>query len=223
MSLLYVGAQTTETDTVNDLVVSLPSGLQQGDLVIVIAMTRNSTNDIWSEGGGTWTKIADLLSTDTRSTNFAAFYKFMGSSPDTTVTISQDGAAAGMAAIAAAYRGNNATVLDATTVTATGINSSDADPPAIVTQTNKAWVVAAGAASNSGTPSLTAPSGYTNATLYDIGVTNGLLFLASREMATAGSENPGAFTSSTSSLSDSWCAASIAIRPAVESKWLWAA
>lgn len=215
MAISFVGSQTSDASAVNDLVVLLPAGLQQGDLVVVIGVQRNTTNDLWSEGSGTWTKDADLFSSDSRVSNFAAFHKVMGATPDSSVTISQDGSAAGMCGVASAYRGvDQTTPLDAAVTTATGINSSEANPPSITTVTDNAWVVACGGSSTGASPTLGAPTGYSNATMVKAANTNACLYIASKAITPAGAEDPGNFTNSTTGASDSWEACSFALRPA---------
>lgn len=216
MAITPVSAGSADAPTTNDLVVDLSgAGLQQGDFVVVVCVERNTTDDTWSEGGGTWTLEADLFSTDNRVSNTGVFSKVMGATPDSSVTIHQAGAAAGMGAAWAAYRGVDATTPhDAATTTAAGANTGQADPPSITTVTNNALVIAVGAGSSGSGPTLGAPSGYNGDSLHGAANTNAWCGIASKEVASAGAENPGIFSVSPDSNFNSWEAATIALRPA---------
>lgn len=105
--------------------------------------------------------------------------------------------------------GQNSTLQDATATTATGGNGSGAaDNASITTVTNNALVIAIeGQYNGSGSP--TAPSGYTNVASNSFSSSS--VGMASIVKATAGAENPAAWTTGSSS---HWSAVTVAIRPA---------
>lgn len=121
--------------------------LQQNDLVIIsYANDSQGTNqDLAAEGPAGWTLETELFSNDTHAVNFAVWWKFMGATPDTSVTL-PDGVTGsdGCAATIHAFRGvNTTTPRDATTVTAAGTNTPHPDPPAITPTTTNALIYVA--------------------------------------------------------------------------------
>lgn len=92
--IYQVGIRTTSTSTS----ITLPSNLQQGDIVIVASVSDNASQT--SPSG--WTSI---YSSTLNSTQSKAMYKIMGSTPDTSLS----GLASSSAHIAVAFRNVNAT------------------------------------------------------------------------------------------------------------------
>lgn len=224
MALSFVGYNSASGNSA-DLNISLTaltggsgSTALEGDIVI-------AANGIVTNAGGVagittsgYTSIVAVSVVDTNRTGLAVAYKVMGATPDTTVTVKGSGDATRAAnGVVHVWRNINSTPIDVTTTTATGTNSGVPNPPSITPTTSGAIVVVVGAsAQNSGgTPS--APTGYTNlkGSSSDPGGTAGLLGIASKAW-TSGAEDPGTFGGFESHTADSWCAASIALRPAAD-------
>jgi Na+/melibiose symporter-like transporter len=113
------------------------------------------------------------------------------------------------------WRNPNSTQLDVTANTRTDSSGGIPDCPAITTVTDKAIVLAVGAAAGSGTYALngfTVPSGMTNFFQDTISNIAGVA-IASYLQTTAGAYNPPAFGGGNSSSSCTYCAATLAIRP----------
>lgn len=213
MAITHVNVANSQATGATQIVHTLPASLATGDVVVVGVSASGSTDLTFTEPGGTWTPIADLYSDDGRDTNFGVFLKVMGAVPDTDVTISV-GATANLGAISTAKRGvDTTTPLDVASVTATGINTPDADPGSITPVTNGAEVIVLGSWGRAdGT--ITFPSGYTNTTSRQVAGGGTACALGSKNIATAGPEDPGIFDLSTGDTSDAWAAVTVALRPA---------
>jgi hypothetical protein len=185
--------------------------------VIACVAFRDSTNRNISCTTSGYTEIADLFSnSNSNEAQLGVYYKVL-STAETSVGFGL-GVAAEQASFAVhVWRGQNATPIDATTTTATGIGTtSRPDPPSITTATNGAVVVAVAAQAANTANSLTTPtvsSGMENffqsAVLNRIGIA-----IESIARPTAGAYNPAAFGGFSTSAENGWCAATIAIRPA---------
>lgn len=118
-------------------------GLQQGDLVLSLGglVTANATTNALPSGWNWVTTIANSISNGT----FTVGYKFMGSSPDTSITITGDGVGTSGASLTAiAFRGVDPnTPFDVTPTEAAGTTGAP-DPPSITPATSGAAIVAIG-------------------------------------------------------------------------------
>jgi hypothetical protein len=220
MAITFVGSaeRSTTTASANYAIDLTGLGLQQGDLVIVatgFTSTSNLNAGVTSSG---WTEVCDLYSDDSRDSNLAVCYKVMGSTPDTSVTcIASTAGGNSSCSVVQAFRGvDTTTPLDATTTTATGINTGVPNSPSITPTTSGAWVVVAGGGSSVGVDNaVTAPSGYSNQA--DISADGGNAFtvgMASKAW-TSGAEDPAVWTNWTDDgATESFCAATLALRPA---------
>lgn len=125
-----------------------PLGLKENDLVMYsVAVARDGTGepDITTTG---YTNIVDkLLSDDTEDALISVWYKFMGSTPDTSVVSPATGDNGdSVVANVRVYRNVNTTnPIDVTTTTAVRINSLIPQPPSITTATDNTKVVVYGA------------------------------------------------------------------------------
>lgn len=191
----------------------LPVGTAEGDVAIALAMSSQASDVDCTETGGTWTQLFDLYQDGSANdTNFAGFYKVMGASPDTTVTLKGRTSNGGILGLVAVFRGvDTTTPLDAAVTTAGAADAGDPDAPSITTVTDGAWVIACGGCSDPDAVT-NPPTDYTN--LVDVQQTVRNCMLATREIASAGPEDPGAFADITADADDSWCAATVALRPA---------
>ncbi len=214
----FAGGTTDRTITLTSLTGGLASAPAGGDLVIVYFGTGSNTDRNLVVSG--YTEVAELYSNDVYDTNLVAAYKFMGGTPDTSVTLTggtgstSDG---GAVAVQVWRNVNPVTPLDVTSTTATGINSVLCDPPAITPTTTGSIIVSGGAGAHDNdegaetysssdlTAFISDGSGDTNA------VTIGLGYKA----WTSGSFNPAQFTfSAGDDTSFSWAAVTLALRPA---------
>jgi hypothetical protein len=199
--------------------------LQQNDIVVV-TMCRASTSDLSAastspSAGQSYTLVgSDLYSDSGFDANFSVNYKFMGATPDTTVTLPGTGGG-GMAVTVFAFRGvNTTTPLDVAATTASGVNTTTHDPPAITPTTAGALISVhvGGAGSALGSAAYALPGDLSSTTNeFRTKAANGSGSGASgvgtglKKDWSSGSFDPTAWTAG---LSSSWVAMTIAWRPA---------
>lgn len=185
----------------------------EGDLVILGFVSCGSGDinlQITTPTG--YTEATELFSTDTYPTNLAVYYKLQSATPDTSITI-PDTALYSEASIAYVLRGvDQTTPLDVALTSVTGGNSGIIDPSAITPITNNSLIVVIGGSSFGGATA-TPPTGYTNSYSQQNG-TSAMCVIASKLLATAGVENPGAWSGLSSDASTAWASVTLAIRPA---------
>lgn len=194
---------------------NLPAGTTTDDIVIVaIACDANLS----ATGGITTSGYTTISRPSVDNPGYQVAYKVMGGSPDTTVTV-DDEASVGRDEVVMiqVWRGvDTGTPIDATATLANG-NSGDPDCASITTVTNGALVIAIGLVDDDDAAgTITAPSGYTNLSDHDVGAGDGTtgatVMMSSKEVATAGAEDPGAYV--VTGGDDFWRAVTIALRPA---------
>ena len=139
-------------------------------------------------------------------------YKKMGATPDTVINFDQ-GAHEDTAGVLQVWRGQDTTTPeDATPTTASG-GSGNPDCPSITTNTANALVFAIGFLDDDKVAaSVTAPSGYSNLLAHQpTSADNATIMIASKEVASAGAEDPAAFGGPGN---DAWVAVTFALRQA---------
>lgn len=190
-----------------------------GDYVVIGVATGSVTSTqaaSWTMSGtiaGSIPRLTNLYSNDTRDTNMAVFAFFVPAGGlDSTFDMS--GVVTDILEIVGAiYRGVHATTpQDAALTTATGINTDRPAPPSITTVTANAKVVAFYGGAQGAATAYTAPGNMTN--------WNGgrslpsIAYIADADKTTPGAFTPAAATGGENSASDSWCAVTMALRPA---------
>lgn len=227
MAIQYVGGFASNavlasyTVSLTALTGGIGSAVQAGDLVIVTSGWSSAANgNPGITSPATHTEVADLYANATNDGNMAMSYFIAASTPPTSITVT--GTTDNSVVSLMVFRGvDQTTPIDATTTTATGTTGFDPDPPAITPVTTGAAVVIGGllaAGATIGTPTYTAPTGYTIGPVgvkmnsvtrssfammaYKLGVTGGV------------AENPGILDTNFTSGSMTWCAATMALRPA---------
>lgn len=224
MTISFVDVETNTVANGGNLTLTLSNlaGLQEDDFVLIAvsnAMLADRTMAASLNDKG-WTPLADLYSDDTFDANLGVFAKFMGPTPDTSVTmVGNAGANDGNAGVAMAFRGVDKTrPFDVLPTTATGTNTGNADPPSITPSgASGVWTVIAGAVGNSTqSGSYTLPTGYTtNPGVAQGGDTNDSMAFLGYNSSPSNPENPGTLSfSGSDSTSWAWAACTIALRPA---------
>ncbi len=214
MSLTFVGSGSAQETGGNDVTLSLPGEIAEGDVVYVAVMTvrgSGSTDiDVAMTTAG-YTELADIFSDDTEDTHLGVFRKVMGAVPDTTAVVTGSGDANDVVAVFHVWRGADPTTPeDVSAGTASSTNGGTPNPPAVTTFTNGAVVLAIGGSTEPDFVS-TAPTGYSN--LVDLQAGNTNVMMSSKVITTAAAEDPGAYTEVVGDVSDSWAAVTVAIRP----------
>lgn len=216
MALSLRGSATGHGESAAAVTVNLPGGTTTDDVVIV-GWSVESTSDLnLSLTTSGYTELADLYADDTDDTNLGVYRKIMGGTPDSTVVGPNVGNGSKAMVVHVWTGADTTTPEDATTTTATGIDTQYPDPASITTATDNAVVVVV-AGNPSQDDTVTAPSGYTNsiAVASTTGGADCSAYMASKAVASAGAENPGAW-GAMGGADATWCwaAATVAIRPA---------
>jgi hypothetical protein len=212
----FVGYVATDSGSLDltSLTGGIDTAAREDDLVIVVTGGSDNTNEDQTCDTPGFVELADLRADATLDAQMGVFWKKMTSTPDTSV--SADANSNWNTYVALVFRGQDlSTPFDATLTTATGTGSAAADAPSITTVTNEACVVAIGVGTVRD-DAVTAPSGYTDAVAkqHNNASATVSIWAARKTVAVAGAENPAAWSDVTAAGSGSWCAVTLAIRPA---------
>jgi hypothetical protein len=211
MAIELVGSTTAAASgslSLTSLTGGIASAPAEGDIVFaVVAGSNSSDQDIAITG---YTEVADLYANSTGfDTNLGVFWKVMGSTPDTSVTIPS---LSNVRAVVYVLRGvDTTTPMDATRTTVTRTNTGIPDPASITSVTANAMILIASATSAFGV--YVAPSGFSNTVKRESAEMN--VLVSSKIKVTAGADNPGIWTGIDEDESVFSCASvTMALRPA---------
>lgn len=219
MALSFVGFAENSATNGGAVTVTLPGGVQEGDVVYACQAIGDLTDLALAMTTGGYTDLAtELFADDTNNVNLEAYRKIMGSTPDSTYQVGGGGGTdASVVSVCHVWRGaDQLTPEDVAPEVATGINAANPVPAAITPVTTGAAVILIGASSISDTAT-TPPTGYTNEVEINAADTEpATVSMVSKEGLTGGvQEAPAAFTGFTTSTSEAWAAITIAVRPFV--------
>lgn len=225
-AISFVGSCSNRSSNGEDVTVTLPGGMQQNDLVLIAYAIGDddAINHNMSMATAGYTEIADLYADDGDEANLGVYRKFMGATPDTTATANGLGLGdSSTAAVCMVFRGvDTTTPLDVTPTTATGLNTSNANPPSLNhNNPDGVWIViAGGSGQDDGTNCVyTFPTGYTTnaVTIASTDTVDAIAGLGYRNSGISDPEDPGLMTNSTctSDASDAWAAVTMALRPTI--------
>jgi hypothetical protein len=208
----YTVASGTGTE-----VKSLPGTRQDGDFVLcILAVDATVTNS--SGGGGiigASSGYTELFNPGVGDPGGSICWKQLGASPDAAITIYRHSSAVQAIALQI-WRGVDAVTPIGTNMPGlTGGGSGDPDPPAYTTATdNELRVVLGFLDDDDAAAGASAPGGYTNFLAADTGqgssTVGATALMASKPAPSAGSENPGAFSTPGS---DAWGCMHMSLRP----------
>lgn len=210
MAVTLRGTASGSDAAAADVTVTLPAGIAQNDVVYGTGVNGGNVGDLDMAMVTTgYTELADLFVNDTNDTNLGLFRKVMGATPDSTAVFSN--LATNMVAVVEVLIGvDTGTPEDATTTTAAAASFPAVNSPSITTVTANAWVISVGGTTEPDVP--TAPTNYINL-IHVQGVADNVM-MATREIASPGAENPALYTGLAGQSTDSWAAATVAVRPA---------
>lgn len=236
MAISFVGSHvgshaSTSAQTVNFSSLLDASGatptLQQNDLVIVTvfqAGVATRTQAQLQPTGYSPSHASVLTASDTNIASQQTSQKFMGVTPDTTISIPASASTtAGVAYEIHVFRGvDTTTPMDVTPTTATGTNTAIPNPPSITPTTARAWIycVGGGAMAAGAAPQSAAPTGLfagVNAwrqTVLTTTTNDPGLGAGYKSDWVSGAFDCPVFTGYTSTNTGAWCAATLALRPA---------
>ena len=232
MAISYVGGQvsgragaTGATSVTFALTGGSNSTPQAGDFVLVTAVVgsagRNPAQAITTPTG--YIALGQLnQAAATYDTCMNVSYKFMGTTPDTTVTIPGTGSNQdGQAWTIQVFRGvGQSRPMDVTPVSAGGTGTSRPDPGSITPVTNgalgPAWVVICGGGAASLAANYIAPANFTTnflTTALGIDTNDALVGSGYWSGWTSGAVDPDPYTGGSNLAADSWASYTIALRP----------
>lgn len=199
-----------------DVTLTFDGVLAEGDLVLLVGGNgdANGAGDIGPMTAG-YTQAALYQVNDGTDLSAGVWYKFLTSTPDGSVVANGAGSAQEAAAYASlVLRGVDAsTPIDVAIVETGPTVGVNPDPGAVTTATAGAWVIAAAVDSNQ-TPASAGPTGYSNFVGDGADDTRPCsVGLATKEIASAGAEDPGAF-SNWGNQFNSWKTFTVVLRPA---------
>lgn len=212
----FVGSDTSTSATAN-LTLDVPAGTQEGDLLIAVTINENdSPTTTWTAPAG-WHLLVDRQGTGgtpTTPPSTWVWYRIAGASEPASYTWVNSASDRGLMGASLSYRGVDVvTPFDTTPTTATG-STGVPDPASITTLTPNAQVVAVGFNDNDNVTYTGYSSGYTtrvDSFQNDSGTGNGAtLGIIDRSVASAGAEDPSAWTSAET---EEWGAITLALRP----------
>jgi hypothetical protein len=199
----------------------IASSVSEGDLVIAafgVGSNSTSRNANITDGPTAYTTIgAKLTSNDTYDAHLRVAYKFMGATPDTSTTFGPTGNAADAGCMGVyVFRGvDQTTPLDVAATTATGTDSPAANPPSITPVTPGAFIVCAGSsAHNQGVRTFTSSNLTDFITIGSDDTYDCSLGIGQKDNWISGAFDAAAFGTFAPANTESWCAISIALRPA---------
>lgn len=226
MTITYVGGVVSgRTGNSNATIdVSLSSGLtggsnagvSAGDLVVVTVCTGSAARSPVVAISGYTNLTAQRTTATTYDTNVQTSYKFMGSTPDSVVTIpAQGNVADGQAYSVQVFRGvDPSTPLDVTPTYATGSGAnSNPNPAAITPTTAGAWIVVTGGGAAATGANFTAAYLTNFLTANGADTNDGTVGAGYYTAWTSGPYDPAAFGGGSANAANSWGATTIALRP----------
>lgn len=147
--------------TTGSLTLTIPAGVQAGDLLLVVGAMNNGGNASydWATPSG-WTKKDDR---SVGSNFYAAVYSKVAVSGDAGATLTLSSSNTGKSCgIVAAYSGcDQGTPIDVFAGASETTSATAHTTPTVVSTQDQDWVIIAAAQSNSVTESWSTPSGYT--------------------------------------------------------------
>jgi hypothetical protein len=196
-----------------------PLNLVENDFVLVSYGAGTVTNRTITYNTAGYTEFSQLFSNGTNDTSMKAAWKFMGATPDTTLSVSSTGssAEASVVTIQVFKNVNLANPIDVAAVTRTvqGTRVPDPNPITPVTADSMIVVIATSSHNDAAMPALTAPylSNVSNQT-FDGGSYNVSALMGSVKWNNSGAYDPAPLTITGDSTSDTYATMTLALRPA---------
>lgn len=225
MAISYVGQAVASSSPTATTTITLPA-VATGDLILIAASVADTVNNALAaptEGGYTDVIGSTVYADDVNDVNLNVFYKYHNGTDTTASFAAVGGTNASNVAVCMAFRGVASAAeggpFSTTSQSASGINSSTADPPQIATASGDAVViVGATGHTGAGTATFTNPTNYTtNAAVRAHNDTiDGLVGMGYRLSGYSNPENPGTFTPATigTAADNAWAAITMALKEA---------
>lgn len=225
MAISYVGQAVASSSPTANASLTLPTGsMALGDFILIAASVADTVNNALAaptEGGYTDLVGSTLYSNDVNDVNLNVFYKFWNGTETTATCTNVGGTNASNVLVCMVFRGvasgGAGGPFATTATTATGIDTSNANPPSIATATGNC-VVIVGATGHTGgaTATFTNPANYTTnpAVRAHNDTIDGLVGMGYRLSGYSNPEDPGVFTAATigTAADNAWAAVTIALK-----------
>lgn len=217
MAITIVGtAQSGSASDGGDVTLTFDGTPAENDVVIAVGGCGSSTIAAGQNAGTSssgYTTIYSDYADDTH--DVWCGYKVLGATPDSTFVGTGGNGFEATAYASMVLRGvDTTTPMDATRTVNAGpaTDGGPFDGPSITTVTNGAWVITFGYDGDGVISSVTAPSGYSNhAWAHGVDTARTTCSISSKEVTTAGAEDPGAHTDTGST--SNRVEVTIAVRP----------
>ncbi len=192
----------------------LASSPAQNDFVLVILGASTTADTDYGTSSSGWTEAADLFANASSSdANLALFYKRMGATPDTSITVTASTATFTQALVYVLRNVDKTTAIDIAQTTATATGSANPNPPAISPATYGAAVISIGVGAGSGSVAAFTSSDLSNFVAAGGGFARigcGAIYNWS-----GGAVDPAAFGGGQTAGGISWAAVTLSLRPAM--------
>jgi hypothetical protein len=220
--IIFVGGISGSTNASTGYSVSLESlsggvdsSPQTGDVVIVSIGVGSYTSGTPSISTSGYTQIATVNGTDDYVASLATYYKVMGETPDASISINGTGNpdTSSLCVIQVWRDVDISSPLDVSTTTASGGNTGVINPPSITPATIGSVILVSGVFGSGNAAIISSvSSGYSNSVIVSRNTsTDGSLGMGSKVWS-SGVEDPGVYTISGDSTSNSWAAATMVLR-----------
>lgn len=211
--------------------ITLPTGsMAAGDLILIAALVADTVNNVLAaptQGNYTDVVGATLYANDTNDVSLKGFYTYWNGSDTAASFGAVGGTNASNVAVCQIFRGVRQAAdggpFARTPTTATGIDTSNANPPSIATAAGEAIVIM-GATGHTGgdTATYTNPANYTTNPSFRAhnDTIDGLVGMGYRLSGFSNPEDPGVFTAATigTASENSWAAITMALAPAATAR-----
>lgn len=149
MTITYVGSNTATTNSGLDLIINLPAMIQN-DLVLVFSGSRTETGSSGVPSTSGYTLVSDQKLVSANGRLYVA-YKFMGATPNSSVTITGTGSADAQQGLVLVFRGVYTTTPLDVAVVAQEAGGGTLDPAPITPTRDDCCIVVGGWANASDT------------------------------------------------------------------------
>ncbi len=187
-----VNSATTNNGLAASVSLTMPSGLVVGNTLLLLLYGGRSTTQAFSVSG--WTLIGSLANSSNTNEAAAAYAHAITTGSETATWTTDDSAVRGVGAICHQLQDCGAIADFKSAGTNNGAGPAVPDSPSLTAaaNTDNLWFTLG---AGSGTPTMTAPTNYTNLSTATLGLSSYTVAQARRALL-AGTENPGAWTGS---------------------------
>jgi hypothetical protein len=218
--ITYIDGSATVEYASSSITLTLPTHEEDDLLLAFVSHGQNQAAQTWDDdggGGNGWTLLIQNFTSDERNIESAIYYKIAGASESNpTFTRGSDPGYDLAGTICAIRNVDTNSPFDVAYNNSNhyqdALNDSTPTPPAITTANDDAWVVVFSTVTHNDISAIAAPTNYDlRESLVE---NNNNHMLATREIASAGTETPGAWTNTAAANDGESHSYTLALRPA---------